>query len=105
MNEDIKTFQITLCNGSIFTYNGPQYFDESSEPLYYGTVGDSPDKNNMLIKKLMENTINEPNCWGGPESEVTSLATGSSPWTLLQFIEKRKAWVKKQLENLIENEQ
>jgi hypothetical protein len=83
----MESFEIDLGNGVVFRYHGPQ----TERRVHFGTVGKSSDFNNLSIER---------SDWGGDESEVTSVACGSSDWVLVQFVEHRRDWVVERLRKI-----
>jgi hypothetical protein len=86
----IQSFSVEIADGVTFTYHGPQ----GDQRVYFGTVGPTPEFNNRVIDLLVGES-------GGPLAPVTSIATSSSPWALIQFEESRLPWLTERLRDIV----
>ena len=90
------TIEITQDIQFIYDQSGDEYNN------FYGTLSCDEETSNKIFRTFKENTQNETNCWGGPESEVTQLCSTSSP-ILLVFKKKRLNWVISNLQEIIKS--
>jgi hypothetical protein len=97
MTDEPDSHETDLAEGIVLRYSGPQ-----PGGIYFGTVGDDPAYNNHILRLFQESyPESDGSCWGGPESQVTTVACGSSPWSLLQFVEARRESVVAHLRRLL----
>jgi hypothetical protein len=97
MSDGDDEHETDLGEGVVLRYYGPQ-----AGGIYFGTIGDTPEYNSDILRRFQESyPESDGDCWGGPESEVTAVACGSSPWALLQFVEARRESVVAHLRRLV----